>query len=148
MRERKRDYELLYIISPLHADDQSIATIFTRIQDAVQAEGGEVTAVNHTPPWGRRRFAYPLRAYAGGEASRRVFTEGFYVLTHFSLPTTRITSLERTIKLTAPILRYLITVVEPKPQFAVNGTPQSDASSSESDGSDDEAMDLIEEDME
>lgn len=147
MRERKRDYELMYIISPLHADDESVANIVARVRESVEAEGGEVTSVNHTPPWGRRRFAYPIRAYAGGEASRRAFTEGFYVLTHFSLPSTKVTAVERTLKLTDPILRYLITVLEPKAKYPLDVAGVSEESQSEPETDTEEETELIEEDV-
>ncbi len=114
MRERWRDYELVFIISPLHSNDDDVAAIIQRVQQTIEAEGGSVTAVNHNPPWGRRKLAYPIRAYAGGEASRRSFSEGFYVLLHFRLFASRVVELERTLKLTDAILRYLVTVVEQK----------------------------------
>ncbi len=114
MRERWRDYELVFIISPLHSSDDDVATIIQRIQQTIETEGGSVTTVNHNPPWGRRKLAYPIRAYAGGEASRRSFSEGFYVLLQFRLFASRVVELERTLKLTDSILRYLITVVERK----------------------------------
>jgi small subunit ribosomal protein S6 len=112
VRERIRNYELVFIISPLHADDEGIERVVTHIEDAVSNERGSVTGVNRSAPWGRRKFAYPIRAYAGGEASRRVFTEGYYILMNLSLPSTRVSSLERTLKLTDPVLRHLITLVE------------------------------------
>jgi len=114
VRERWRDYELVFIISPLHSSDDDVATIIQRIQQTIETEGGSVTTVNHNPPWGRRKLAYPIRAYAGGEASRRSFSEGFYVLLQFRLFASRVVELERTLKLTDSILRYLITVVERK----------------------------------
>lgn len=114
MRERRRDYEMVFIISPLHAGEEEVTTILGRLRQTIEAAGGEITAVNQSPPWGRRKLAYPIRAYAGGEASRRNFTEGFYVLVEFRLMTSGIGELERTLKLTDGVLRYLITVVERK----------------------------------
>ena len=77
-----------------------------------------MTAVDHSAPWGRRKFAYPIREYSEGEASRRPFTEGFYVLCHFSLPTSQIPTIERSLKLNDAVLRYLLTLVETKGQAA------------------------------
>lgn len=114
MRERRRDYELMFIISPLHASEEDVAAVIQRIQQTIEAEGGAITAVNHSSPWGRRKLAYPIRAYAGGEASRRSFSEGFYVLLHFNLAASSIVELERTLKLADPVLRYLVTVVDRK----------------------------------
>ena len=114
MRERRRNYELMFIISPLAANEEGITSIIERIKQSVEKEGGEVTGVNHSAPWGRRKLAYPIREYVSGEASRRAFSEGYYVLLHFSLGAAAVLQVERTIKLTDTILRHLITVVEQK----------------------------------
>jgi small subunit ribosomal protein S6 len=104
----------MFIISPLHASDDEVAAIIQRIEQSIEDAEGEVTSVNHRPPWGRRKFAYPIRAYAGGEASRRSFTDGFYVLMHFTVPASKIQDIEYTIKFMDAILRHLITIVEKK----------------------------------
>lgn len=144
MRERWRDYELVFIISPLHANDDDVAAIIQRVQQTIEAEGGSVTTINHNPPWGRRKLAYPIRAYAGGEASRRSFSEGFYVLMHFGLFASRVAEVERTLKLTDSILRYLVTVVERKD--GLREVPEDDVVEDDVDLADD-TDDLDEEDM-
>jgi small subunit ribosomal protein S6 len=118
MRERRRDYELMFIISPLRASEEDINTSIGRVHQAITTAGGEVTTTDQGAPWGRRKFAYPIREYAEGEASRRAFTEGFYVLCHFSLPAARIPDLERSLKLNDSVLRYLLTVVDTRGQVA------------------------------
>ena len=125
MRERRRDYELLYIISPLRTGEEEIAATIDRVTQAITSQGGEVTDSNHTAPWGRRKFAYPIREYAEGEASRRIFTEGYYVLIHFSLDAEKISELERTLKLTDSVLRYLLTIVDAR--VAVSAVPSAAA---------------------
>ncbi len=114
MRERRRDYELMLIISPLAATEEGVNGTVERIRAVVESNGGEVTAVNHGPPWGRRKLAYPIREYVSGEASRRSFTEGYYVLINLSISAAKVVEVERTIKLTDTILRHLITLVEHK----------------------------------
>ncbi|MGB9753612.1 MAG: 30S ribosomal protein S6 [Roseiflexus castenholzii] len=112
MRERRRDYELLFIIPPIRIGDEEIHNAIERVSQAITNLGGVMTAINHAPPWGRRKFAYPIRAYVEGEASRRVFTEGYYVLMHFQMATDRVAELERLLKLNDSVLRYLLTLVE------------------------------------
>lgn len=112
MRERLRYYELMFIISPLHSNEDEVSAIIQRIQQSIEAAGGEVSSINHSHPWGRRKLAYPIRAYAGGEASRRNFTEGYYVLMHFTLASVNVIEVDRTLKLTDAILRFLITSIE------------------------------------
>lgn len=115
MRERRRDYEMMIIISPLAANEEGVAGIVDRLRGTIEAQGGEVTGVNQASPWGRRKLAYPIREYVSGEASRRAFAEGYYVLFTFSLGASHVLELERTIKLTDTILRHLITLAENKP---------------------------------
>ncbi len=125
MRERWRDYEMVFIISPLHSGEEDVTAILERLQQTIEDEGGAITAVDQSAPWGRRKLAYPIRAYAGGEGSRRTFTEGFYVLLHFSLFASRIGELERALRLTDEVLRYLITVVDRKDKG--QGEPEEEA---------------------
>lgn len=112
MRERRRNYELMIIISPLYTNEEGITATIDRLSHAITNAGGEVTGVNQAPPWGRRKLAYPIREYASGEASRRNFTEGFYVLFTFSLFAAKVADVEHTLKLTDSVMRYLVTVVE------------------------------------
>ena len=114
MRERRRDYELLFIVSPLRSSEDEIANAINRVRQSIAGAGGEMTDVDQSPPWGRRKFAYPIREYAEGEASRRPFNEGIYVLCHFNLASTRIPEIERALKLNDSVLRYLMTLVDPR----------------------------------
>jgi small subunit ribosomal protein S6 len=143
VRERKRTYELMFIISSMHADDEGVANIINRVQESIEAQGGEVLSVNHNAPWGHRRLAYPIRAYAGGESSRRIFTEGFYVLMHMSLLSSKVVDVERTMKLADPILRYLVTVVEQTGQVPGFGDAMDEGSEVDADDvdTDDEEAD-------
>lgn len=127
MRERQRDYELMFIISPLRAGEEEINATISRVQQVITTGGGEVTSVEQTAPWGRRKLAYPIRKYTEGEPSRRAFTEGYYVLLSFRTATTQIDELERTLKLNDAILRYLLTMVEHKAQAATVLAGGSDA---------------------
>jgi small subunit ribosomal protein S6 len=136
MRERRRDYEMLYIISSLRNSEDEINTAINRVSQAITSLGGEVTATNHASPWGRRKFAYPIREYAEGEASRRSFTEGYYVLTHFSLATDKIAELERVLKLTDSVLRYLLTLVDAR--IGAPGAPATVAAVAEQPEAEDE----------
>lgn len=57
VRERRRDYELMFIISPLAASDEGVAAVVERVKQAIESNGGEVRSVNHSSPWGRRKLA-------------------------------------------------------------------------------------------
>lgn len=141
MRERQRDYELMLILSPLRAGDEEVNAITGRIGQTLSGLNGEVVSSEHAAPWGRRKLAYPIRRYAEGEASRRSFTEGFYVLIHFRLPTTQIGEFERQLKLNDAVIRHLITLVDQRGQQApVSATSSFDtvADDDEDDDTDDE----------
>lgn len=114
MRERRRTYELMFIISPLRSSEDDVAAAIGRVEQSIVGLGGEVTAVESGPPWGRRKFAYPIREYAEGEASRRSFTEGHYVLAAVTLPAAQIVTLERALKLNDAVLRYLLISTDGK----------------------------------
>jgi small subunit ribosomal protein S6 len=122
MRERRRDYELVFIVSPLRSSEDDINATIGRVHQAITAVGGEVTTTDQSAPWGRRKFAYPIREYAEGEASRRAFNEGFYVLCHFNLAAAHIPDVERSLKLNDAVLRYLLTLVETRGQAASVGS--------------------------
>ena len=143
MRERRRDYELLFIVSPLRSSEDEIANTVNRVRQSIAGAGGEMTDVDQSPPWGRRKFAYPIREYAEGEPSRRPFNEGIYVLCHFNLASTRIPEVERALKLNDSVLRYLLTLVDPRtltkgrPIAATAGVDTGAAGSFDADDADD-----------
>lgn len=148
MRERRRDYELMFIISPLRSSEEDIATSIGRVHQAIAAAGGEVANTDQGAPWGRRKFAYPIREYAEGEASRRAFTEGFYVLCLFSLPAARIPELERSLKLNDAVLRYLLTLVDARSQVAPAGPSLGVGATVSANGDEAEAEDEVGEEVE
>lgn len=137
MRARQRDYELMFIVSPLRSSEEDITNTINRIQQVITNAGGQVTGVDQTPPWGRRKFAYPIRKYAEGEASRRAFTEGYYALIHFSLLTSQIPEIERALKLNDAVLRHLLLLAEHKAAAPVLASVDS-AESFEEDSDEDE----------
>jgi small subunit ribosomal protein S6 len=128
VRERQRDYELVFIVSPLAANEEHINGLVERMRQNIESNGGQVGTISQSPPWGRRKLAYPIREYVSGEASRRNFSEGFYMLMTFKLDASKVIELERTIKLTDTILRHLITVAETR---ATSGRTESAAEKSE-----------------
>jgi small subunit ribosomal protein S6 len=141
MRARQRDYELMFIVSPLRASEEDITNTINRVQQVITNAGGQVSGVDQTPPWGRRKFAYPIRKYAEGEASRRAFTEGYYVLLHFSLLTSQIPEIERALKLNDAVLRHLLLLVEHKAAAPVLASVDGAGSFGDDEGDEDEDVD-------
>ncbi len=111
MREQERaprKYELMTILHPEVAEE-SLAGELDRIQGYISTVEGELIDSLRDSPWGRRRLAYPIRS--GGKDVR----DGHYTVWHFSLVPSRITELERELKLNTQLIRYILVNWEPKP---------------------------------
>jgi small subunit ribosomal protein S6 len=93
-----RSYELAFIIHP-QADEAGVAAVEERISQLVTAAGGEVISVDR---WGRRRLAYPIQKQR----------EGIYVVMQLQLQPQNVADLERGLKLTEEVMRYLLVKPE------------------------------------
>jgi len=89
-----RNYELTFIVRPDISDDAVNAAI-EQVQNWITGGGNEVTRVDQ---WGRRRLAYPIRDQR----------EGHYVKLDVSVKPESIAEIERNLKLSDAILRYLM----------------------------------------
>jgi len=106
-----RAYELMTVFAPDIAEDEMPAAL-ERISGYITTGGGEVSELTTTPPWGRRRLAYPIRDYR----------DGFYALYMFTLTPEGIGDLERDLGLNSQVLRSLVTsYVPPKPKKPKKG---------------------------
>lgn len=91
-------YELMYVVRPT-VDEQSLAAVNDKVDKFITGGGGEILK---REDWGKRRLAYPIAK----------FTEGFYSVLQFKLPSQAVRELDRTLKLTEQVLRFLITRVD------------------------------------
>lgn len=89
-----REYELVFIVDPTQ-DEEGVAAVTDRVTKAITSTKGEVTRVD---VWGRRKLAYPIKR----------FREGTYVLMRALLTPEGIAELDRTLKLTEPVIRHLL----------------------------------------
>ena len=89
-----RDYEIMFILDP-NLDDSGVETESERVQSLITARGGEVVSFE---PWGRRRLAYPIRR----------FKDGYYAVSRFRIAPLEADALERNLKLTESVIRFLI----------------------------------------
>ena len=87
-------YEILYIIDA-SADDGLKEAQITKYSDLVVANGGSVESVEK---WGIKKFAYPMEFK----------TEGYYVLMTFSAPASLPAEMERQMRISDNIIRYLV----------------------------------------
>jgi small subunit ribosomal protein S6 len=92
----KRPYEIAFIVRIESAGDEAINDQITQVQGWIEAnELGQVTKIDR---WGRRKLAY--------EIDRQ--REGYYVIMEASADPTGLPELERNLKLSPAILRYLV----------------------------------------
>ena len=89
-----RDYELVYVIRPTAAEED-VGQLNERVQSWITTDGGEIQKVN---PWGRRRLAYPIER----------FRDGTYVQVNFRSLPNALGGLERQLKLSEDVIRYLL----------------------------------------
>ena len=87
-------YELLYIIDNDLSDEAKEAVI-AKISAVVTDNGGTVDEVDK---WGTRRLAYPINYKS----------EGYYVLVNFSAEPALPAELERVMRITDSIVRFMV----------------------------------------
>ncbi len=92
-----RAYELVFIVHP-DLDEKAFNELVEKVKGWITEDGGQVTKVDL---WGKRKLAYPIRKQ----------NEGQYVLMQTSYPPALGTKLERNLRLTEPILRFLISAI-------------------------------------
>ena len=88
-----RKYEVMYIIRP-ETEQEAIQALVDKFNGIIN-NGGEVTK---TDVLGKRRLAYEIEK----------IRDGIYVLVHFTATTEVINELDRVIKITDDVIRFLI----------------------------------------
>ena len=87
-------YELLYILNNELADEAK-EQVIEKLNGVVTANGGTIDGVDK---WGTRRLAYPINYK----------NEGYYVLVNFTAPATLPDELERVMRITDSVIRFMI----------------------------------------
>ncbi len=88
------NYELVFIIQP-GLDDEAVKAVDERIGQAIVNEDGAITSTDY---WGKRRLAYPIKNYF----------EGYYILHYVSMPSAAVQNVERQLRLSEDVLRFLV----------------------------------------
>ena len=88
-----RSYELMYILDP-NLDEDASGALMGKIEDLMTKQGVEV---EKTEPWGKRRLAYSIKGHRDGN----------YVLSYLKAEPTAISEMERRLRVTEGILRFL-----------------------------------------
>ena len=87
-------YEVMYVIDTA-LEDSARTELINRFNELVVKNGGEVERVDE---WGKRRLAYAINYK----------TEGYYVLMYIKAPADLPRELERNLKISESVLRYLV----------------------------------------
>lgn len=89
-----RDYEVTFIVHP-DLDENAFTEILERVKGWISEGDGTVSNVDL---WGKRKLAYPIRKKS----------EGQYVHLKTNMAPSFCTTLERNMRLTEPIMRFLV----------------------------------------
>jgi small subunit ribosomal protein S6 len=87
-------YELLFFISPTLTEEDREATL-KRIDTTITSEGGSIDNVDE---WGKKRLAYEVEK----------LTDGDYVLIDFHANPTSIAEIDRVLRITDAVKRFMI----------------------------------------
>ena len=93
-----RQYELLYVVSPVVTED-GVTELHARIEEIVQQLGG---SIEQTDNWGRRRLAYEIDRHR----------DGTYVLELINAPGSILSELDRRLRVMDELLRHFIVRVD------------------------------------
>jgi small subunit ribosomal protein S6 len=84
----------MYILKP-DLDEEKLTEVTTKYADLIKNNKGEVVSEDK---WGKRRLAYEIQDYR----------EGFYILVNFKGEANVPTELDRVMKISDEILRFMI----------------------------------------
>jgi small subunit ribosomal protein S6 len=88
-----RKYEVMYIIRP-DVEQEAVQAVTEKFQGII-SNGGEITKHD---VMGKRRLAYEINK----------FRDGIYVLVHFNATPEVVAELDRVMKITDEVIRYLV----------------------------------------
>jgi len=89
-----REYEIVYVMKPDLSDDERASKV-ARIHGLITENGGEIGEASE---WGKKTLAYQIRH----------FTEGYYGLTQFRLPSRSVEALKDRLNLDEDFLRFQV----------------------------------------
>ena len=88
----------MYILEP-NPDDEATKALIGQIEEFIGKQG---VSIEGTDPWGKRRLAYRIGRH----------TEGYYVLSRIKAEAEAISELERRLRVTDGVLRFLTVRVD------------------------------------
>lgn len=95
-----RNFELTIILNPA-IEEEGISGLLDKVVSILTKDGGELIETNK---WGLRRLAYPIRDQK----------KGYYILLRLRATPHLVSELERYLKLSDDLLRFLFISIEAK----------------------------------
>jgi small subunit ribosomal protein S6 len=89
-----RKYEVMLVITPEY-DEEAVAGVIEKYEKLITDRDGIIDKVTK---WGKRKLAYEIKD----------FTEGVYVILQFTGGSEICKELDRTLKLSSEVIRFLI----------------------------------------
>ncbi|EAI9064826.1 30S ribosomal protein S6 [Campylobacter lari] len=99
-----RHYEVLFILKPTLTEEEVSAKL-EFVKEVLTKNGAEIESV---APMGTRKLAYKIKKYE----------RGTYFVIYFKAPTNLIAELERVLRITEEVIRFLIVKYENKKEIA------------------------------
>ena len=90
-------YEIMFIVKPL--EEEATNAVITKFETLINSNGGQVEEVDRR---GKKRLAYLVNDFA----------EGFYCLVNFSAVPATILELDRIMKITEDVLKFMIIRID------------------------------------
>lgn len=89
-----KPYEVIFVLRP-EMEEEAVATVMEKFKNLIEGRGGKITRLDK---WGKRRLAYEIDKVK----------EGIYMILHFSGGPDIPHELDRVIKITDDVLRFII----------------------------------------
>lgn len=99
-----RHYEVLFILKPTLTEEEVSAKL-EFVKEILTKNGAQIESV---VPMGTRKLAYKIKKYE----------RGTYFVVYFKAPTNLIAELERVLRITEEVIRFLIVKYENKKEIA------------------------------
>ncbi len=96
-----QNYEMMYILRPVLGEEQ-VDQAIAKYQNILREQGAESIEIQHR---GRRRLAYEIQRHR----------EGIYVQMNYKAPGTHVAVIERAMRLSEEVIRYL-TLTQEEPE--------------------------------
>lgn len=87
-------YESLFILNPA-LDETEVGKVVNKVGEFIKKSGGEILKIDN---WGKKKLAYEVKKQK----------KGYYILLNFRMKPGTIGELERSLKLTDPVIKFLI----------------------------------------